>query len=600
MRLPAWARGLAAVLLLAAALAGHGQQAPAPRRVFHLDLHTLGAVGLQDPAPAREKDIHSPDTPSSLTFLDNATLAVSFPIFNPRTVLSTRNDPQGGSHLFHTAVLDLGSGRVVAETSWGTANILDRVLALSPDRFLVRSGGKLAVVSRDWKKEREYDLGEVAGSKTSATVMITPRLETMFVIRRLDQHHEQVDVLSTETLTQMYRFRIESIGIEAASDSYFAYLLPAKKGYALFVVPVAALGKETSPALQPLYVTQDDTCIHPFFVTDDLLVLTGNCESLKQIAVDGRVRAQQSLGGNLAVLPAAMSLSERRFAVWVFPGWVRPYKTEGAPDPVMVYEATPLLRVAEVELARYSDEKNPRLVYGLSPDGSRLAVLQGFDLSVYQLPPAVATGAQAPVGPPSTTSPQAGSAQLASAGGVAGTDAGNSSDLQRGTQVQVQHRSDVDVSVSLSDLRQDAIRAWVHVTNRGATDVALAPEKPTLETLNPEHKVLPALNPDKLATAIRRVGEDDAEHARYGCEPGTDEYNLPPCPKARASASEIERTAETTAADVRSSALRAQVLKPGEQVQGAIFFTYQKKRGESVLRLPIGDQVFEFRFPEKR
>ncbi|HXZ28586.1 MAG TPA: hypothetical protein VEG08_11390, partial [Terriglobales bacterium] len=64
-------------------------------------------------------------------------------------------------------------------------------------------------------------------------------------------------------------------------------------------------------------------------------------------------------------------------------------------------------------------------------------------------------------------------------------------------------------------------------------------------------------------------------------------------------ADRVRQDAEATAADVKASALRAQVLKPGAQVQGAIFFTYQKKRGESILRLPIGDQVFEFRFPPK-
>jgi hypothetical protein len=594
------ARWLAVVLLLATAIAADGQQAPPPPRIFHLDLHTLGAIGLEAPWSG---DFHKPlppGMPDSVSFLDGSRLAVSFPIFNPRTELSTRNEPRGGSHLFHTALIDVPSGRVVAETSWGTAHDEDAVLALPRGRFLVRSADKLALASGDGKQEQEHSLPEPGPGERPAKVLLSPSGQTVFVVMKRGEHQEHVEVLASATLTRLYAFGIESVGLDAGSDSYFAYLLPGKNGYALFELPLNALGKDALPPLAPLYFTQGDGCNRPDFVTDDVLLLTGYCDAVTLIAPDGGVKAQRHFGATMFVSPARPSRQQQRFAVSVARFSI-PVKTERTPDPVQVYDTSPLAPVAEVELPPHSEEYVPRLDLALSADGALLAVLYGFDLSVYRLPPppaGPASPAAATPGPAPATSTQAGSATPAPV--TSGVGDHQSSEFDQLTQTAVQHGPGIDVAVGLTDLHHDAIRAWVQISNHGTTDVALAPEKATLEILNPGHKVLPAMNPDKLATAIQRIGEDDGKSLRSGCEATDPGYGTAPCPKALASALEIERTAEATAADVRSSALRAQVLKPGEQAQGAIFFTYQKKRGESVLRLPVGDQVFEFHFSSKK
>lgn len=600
MSISLFARRAAVVLLLMPAMVGGNERGTPPSRIFHLDLQTLGAVNLESSRPGNIGERTAPLPPVSVSFVDSATLAVSFPVFNSRNVLSTRDVPQGGTRLFHTAVIDLNSTRVKAERSWGTAYLGDMVLSLSGGRFLVRSGSKLGVFSTDWVEERSYQLADPdSRTVTSSTG------RTLFVITKVGEHQEDVEVLAAATLERMHAFAIESIGLDAVSDSYFAYLLPAKRGYAIFVLPLDLLGKGALPPRPPVYLPKEDGCNRPYFVKDDLLLLAGNCDALTLIRADGTLELERHLGATFFVFNVHTSQDQQRFAVDVAAGAV-PTKTEGMPDPIRVYDTTALTTVAsDVDLAPPSAERLPRLAFTLSGDGSRLAVLWGFDLSVYQLPRPLAvvfppgTKAQAPGAPASTASPQASSADPATGGSVAGTDTDKSSDFQGGMQVQVQHSSDIDVSISLSDLRRDAIRAWVQISNRGATDVALAPEKATLEILSPGQKMLRAMNPDKLATAIQRVGEDDAEHERYGCElPG--EPGAPSeCAKARESAFQIQQASEATAADVRSSALRAQVVKPGEQVQGAIFFTYQKKRGESVLRLPVGDQVFEFHLPPK-
>jgi len=593
-------------LFLIAAMAGEGQQATPPPRVFHLDLKSLDAIGLVRPFSEDLRKSSPPGLPESVAFIDSSTLVVSFPIFNSRTELSTRNKPRGGSHLFHTALIDVLSGRVVAETSWGTAHDEDAVLSLPGGHLLVRSGDKLAVASREWKQEHEYPLPKPGPGERPAQVLLSPSGQTVFVVMKAGEHQEHVDVLASATLTRLYAFEIESVGLDAGSDSYFAYLLPGKTGYALFELPLSTLGKGSLPSLQPLYFTHGDGCSRPDFVTDDLLVLTGgSCDAVALIAPDGQVKAQGQLGSRLALIEVKTSRRQARFAVIIFPAIV-PRGTEGIPpipDPVRVYDVTRLATVSEVEFAEHSIGFVHRVDHNVSPDGTLLAVLDGFDVTVYRLPPPQASGSPAAAtlttGAVPASVPAGRSAQPATPATTLGGEGTRTSEVPSNRRAPVQSGSAIEVTADLQDLRQDAIRAWVHIANHGTADITLAPERATLEILSPGQKMLRAMNPDKLATAIQRIGEDDAKSLRSGCEATDPGYGTAPCPKALASASDMEYTATATAADVRSSALRAQVLKPGEQAQGAIFFTYQKKRGEAVLRLPIGDQVFEFHFPPK-
>jgi len=593
-------------LFLIAAMAGEGQQATPPPRVFHLDLKSLDAIGLVRPFSEDLRKSFPPGLPESLAFLDSSTLAASFPIFNPRTELSTRSDPRGGSHLFRTVLIDVASGRVVAETSWGTAHNEDAVLSLPNGRLLVRSGDKLAVASREWKQEHEYPLPKPGPGERPAQVLLSPSGQTVFVVMKAGEHQEHVDVLASATLTRLYAFEIESVGLDAGSDSYFAYLLPGKTGYALFELPLSTLGKGSLPSLQPLYFTHGDGCIRPDFVTDDLLVLTGgSCDTVTLIAPDGQVKAQGQLGSTLALVVVKTSRRQARFAVIILPAIVL-RGTEGIPsipDPVRVYDVTRLTTVSEVEFAEHSMGFEHSVDHAVSADGTLLAVLDGFDLSVYRLPPAASgspVAATLMTGAVPASVPAGRSAQPATPATTLGAEGNKTSEASSSRRAPVQSGPAIEVTADLQDLRQDAIRAWVHIANHGTADITLAPEKATLEILSPGQKMLRAMNPDKLATAIQRIGEDDAKSFRSGCEATDPGYGTAPCPKALASASDIEYTAATTAADVRSSALRAQVLKPGEQVEGSIFFTYQKKRGESVLRLSIGDQVFEFHFPPEK
>jgi len=578
------ARWLAAALLLVTA-AGGDERAPAPQRIFQFDLYSLGAPDLEAPGSSNTQL----SLPASVGFVNNSSLAVSFPAPNSRTVLSRRANPQGGSYVFRIAMIDLQSGRGEVLTSSATAQAPDRALTLPGGRLLLNLGNKVVLLAADGREERAYTLRQTRPARP-VRLLTSPSLRTLFLVTPAGEHQERVEVLATDTLTQLHAFTIESMGFDAASDSYFAYLLPGKNGFALFELAMRDLGSGPVPPLTPLYFTHGDGCILPKFVADDLLLLTGLCDSLTLIAHDGSVRAQQRLPFICFLTEASPSADQGRFAL----AFVRTMLEE--PIPVRVYDTHQLTVVSDLELRRRSDEWVPQVRYALSADGSLLAVIHGFNLSVYQLPPPAPGEVRLEAGMQASRPPFALSTQPAPAQPGPPTPA-SAAEAAYGPHVEVQRAAGLEVAVSLGDLRQDAIRAMVRISNHGTTETALAPERATLEILNPAAKTLRSMNPDKLATGIQRVGTDDAEHARYGCEPGESSAVSGVCDKVLADAFEMERSAELTAADVRAFGLRAQTLKPGSQVTGAIFFTYQKRRGESVLRLPIGDQVFEFRFP---
>jgi hypothetical protein len=44
----------------------------------------------------------------------------------------------------------------------------------------------------------------------------------------------------------------------------------------------------------------------------------------------------------------------------------------------------------------------------------------------------------------------------------------------------------------------------------------------------------------------------------------------------------------------RDNGLKQTSVAPGNEVQGSIFFRKDKKSADYILRIPVGDQVFEF------
>jgi hypothetical protein len=367
----------------------------ADQAILQLDLRSLGAVGLEVP----DEDLSRPVYGGRISFVDNSTLAISFPVFNPVLKLSTREHPAGGSILLHTVVLDLTSGHTKSERSWGDVGKTDVIAA--GNRFVVISDGRIQVMSRDLQPEREYAYGlnkpfRMGTSETGGTLFLLVQ----------DEQNELVEVLDANGQEAPYTFRVPSAdGNDAFSDASFAFTQQKGKVTEIFRASLEQL-RLGATNLHPLRFRAKGACRNPFFITNELLILGGKCDKLTVLGADGAINAQQLVGeltflgpggtlrkfGTLSYLADfATSRDQTRFAFILRDAQRRARKGE---LPAAVYHARSLLvydtsltklfetPVRQVSKATYAVDQ------ALSPDGSLVALLVGWTVTVYRVPQA--------------------------------------------------------------------------------------------------------------------------------------------------------------------------------------------------------------------
>ncbi len=378
------------VLAFALALATTCLAADHP--VFELDLRSLGAVGLEAPDSQSKRPVYG----GQIGFLDDSTLAITFPVFNPALKLSTRDRPAGGSMLLHTAIIDLDTGRTRNEKSWG--NVASLQMQVAGSRLVLISDRRLQVMSRDLQPEHEYQytLHKQFQVRTSETG------NTLFLVVPGEQD-QLVEVVDTAGKQPSYTFHVPSDGKNAFSDSAFAFARRNGTSTELFSAPLEQLRRGTAD-LRPLAYRPETDCSEPFFITDEWMVLGGRCDELVVVARDGAIKARAPVV-DLPV-PAAQGASPRGLAVRYLTRFVasrdqtrfafllrdpkaHPRKGE---LPATAYHATALLvydtsltKLFEAPL-RKVEKATYALDQALSPNGSLVAVLVGWTVTVYRVP----------------------------------------------------------------------------------------------------------------------------------------------------------------------------------------------------------------------
>jgi hypothetical protein len=166
---------------------------------------------------------------------------------------------------------------------------------------------------------------------------------------------------------------------------------------------------------------------------------------------------------------------------------------------------------------------------------------------------------------------------------------------QQGVRIEIIHAPGLDVAVSLLDLQEFATRAWVQVLNRGSAGLPIDPAQATLQIVKPKAKTLPAVSADKVAEKIKQAADVQAE-GRAGAGCALMSAGCAQNSSGVASSKEVQQRADAMINSVKSTALLAQMVPPSGQAQGAVFFPFERKRQESLLRIPIGNQIFEFSF----
>ena len=166
------------------------------------------------------------------------------------------------------------------------------------------------------------------------------------------------------------------------------------------------------------------------------------------------------------------------------------------------------------------------------------------------------------------------------------------SEVKNDSKIEGLKTDDIHIFVSLADVKETEYnRVWVQVSNHGKAPIAFDPEWAVLLRGD---KSVRAEVPDKAAKAIQKFGEAKSQELSSAhcnmmvaaqCQPTNAQMQM---------SKQVLAFSGTQAQWVRDNGLKQKTVAPGDEAQGAIIFRKDKKSADYILRIPIGDQVFEF------
>lgn len=178
------------------------------------------------------------------------------------------------------------------------------------------------------------------------------------------------------------------------------------------------------------------------------------------------------------------------------------------------------------------------------------------------------------------------------------------SDVKNNNKVEGLKTDDIHIFASMASIQETEYnRVWVQVANHGKTPIEFDPQGAVLLKGD---KSVHAEAPDKAASQIQKYGEAKSQ------ELGSSHCNLMSAPNPSTGSSggagcapsqtQLEMSKQVAAFSaqqaqwVRDNAVKQKTLAPNEEVQGVIVFKKDKKGTDYILRIPVGNQIFEFPF----
>ncbi len=363
------ARAAAAILLSAVYLLAQNTGAPesVPRPITTIDLRQFGYLH-----PVAERDEWSYALLSDpLLFLDSEHLAASFLVANPKPGLSRRENPVGSPVLFHTANIDLNTGKAVWARSWGNDSTSEALLPLDDGKLLVQSSYVLSVLGSDLKPLVSRRL-EYAGD-TLAQPFVSTTGRTLYLVQPTNPE-STIAVLDPDQLRILKEYSVPKVVTFSASDHYIAYSI--EEGYfGSMSMRIQALDGE-GPHLS--FAHGNCYGYSPTFLSSTTLVVSGGCLNFTFIDLSTKEMWQQKLpkasGTELRTARQA-----NRFAFELVEHHAdRP----STPLEVDVFDMDKRKTIFSLKV----NQVGQRFSFALSPDGKRLAVLQSPIVSVYAVP----------------------------------------------------------------------------------------------------------------------------------------------------------------------------------------------------------------------
>jgi hypothetical protein len=338
-----------------------------PQPAVTIDLRQFGYLH-----PVAERDEWSYQLLADpLLFLDSDHLAASFLVANPRPGLSSRANPFGSPVLFHTANIDLNTGKAVWARSWGNDSTSEALLPLDGGRLLVQSGYVLSVLGSDLTPLVSRRL-EYSGD-TLAQPFVSTSGRTLYLVQPTNPE-SAIAILEADQLRVLKEYAVPRVVTFSASDEYIAYSI--EEGYfGNMSMRIQALNGE-GPELR--FAHGDCYGYAPTFLSASTLIVSGGCPNFTFIDLHKKEMWQQKLPkASGTELRAARNAN--RFAYELVDHHEdRP----STPLEVDVFDLDKRKTVFSLKV----NKAGQRFSFALSPDGKKLAVLQSPMVSVYTLP----------------------------------------------------------------------------------------------------------------------------------------------------------------------------------------------------------------------
>jgi hypothetical protein len=367
-------KAMLVLVLLAVVLAAQNASSPsvpaqdvAPKATVTIDLRQFGYLH-----PVAERDEWSYALLSDpLLFLDSDHLAASFLVANPKPGLSQRENPFGSPVLFHTANIDLNTGKPVWTRSWGNDSTSEALLPLGGGKLLVQSGYVLSVLGNDLAPLVSRRL-EYAGD-TLAQPFVSTTGRTLYLVQ--PTHPESaIAILDPDQLRVLKEYAVPRVVTFSASDEFIAYSI--EEGY--FGKMSMRIQSLEGGGPQLPFRHGDCYGYSPTFLSSNTLVVTGGCSNFTFIDLGKQEMWQQKLP-KASGTEVRTARNANRFAFELVEHHMDQPST---PLEVDVFDLDKRKTLFTLKVSKAGQ----RFSFALSPDGKRLAVLQSPMVSVYTLP----------------------------------------------------------------------------------------------------------------------------------------------------------------------------------------------------------------------
>jgi hypothetical protein len=174
------------------------------------------------------------------------------------------------------------------------------------------------------------------------------------------------------------------------------------------------------------------------------------------------------------------------------------------------------------------------------------------------------------------------------------------SDVKDNVKIEGLKTDDAHIFVSLTEIKETEYnRVWVQVYNHSKSPIDFDPQTAVLRNGD---KTIKAEAPDKAANSIQKTGEAKSQELSSAhCNMLMTGQNIAPgAARCQPTDTQMQMSKQVLAFSgkqaqwVRDNSLKQGPIAPDAEVQGAIFFRKDKKPTDYIMRISVGNRVFEF------